>query len=462
MKHGLKERLFRGGIWAIGGKVASIFGAFVLNIVLARALTPTEYGAYFVAFNTVIILATVATIGADQVVIRYIAMHIVAHDSLGVKRVILNSLSIVLVGAVCVCAAFYFWGVWFFTDIVKAPAMVAFSGVILVWIFFATFQRHIAETFRGLKDIRYATLFGGIRNNGVIISLLSSFTAFFVYSIGLLNLELAYLIMGFSSFSVVALSISTLWRRINAMSSEIGESVENIENRRDIQALLCESWPLWLAAMLSALRLQGDGWLVAAYDSPENVALYGAAQRFVALVIAPLGIVNAILPPFIAELYARNEFTRLEKVVRGVATLAGVPACILILVLMALGPDLLGMIFGEYYKNGYMLLVILGIGQLINVLTGSCFIVLTMTGYKQSVMYITMLSALMLLVGGSVGGYLWGVHGVAIGSTVSTAIYNLIGMWAARRNVGIGTCVSLSTKPFAEVQAMLRKRLSAQ
>lgn len=318
MSQGLKDKLFRGGVWALGGKLVSIICAFALNVVLTRALTPAEYGSYFVAFNTVIILATVATLGVDQVAVRFTAIRAAAGDIEGVRAVIARSLGIVSFGTLVVCLAFYFLAPWFFTHVVKAPAVAALGGLMIIWIAVASFQRQLAEIFRGLKDIRGATLFGGIRNNGVIISVMSSLAAATAYGFGVLSLEVAYLIMSSSALFVVVMSARTLWRRTHLVSGRHTEPVSGAVDGGpyNLSAILIEGWPLWLAAILGALRMQGDGWLAAAWDSPENVALYGAAQRFVALVMAPLGIVNALLPPFVAELHAKGDVNRLERVVR--------------------------------------------------------------------------------------------------------------------------------------------------
>jgi O-antigen/teichoic acid export membrane protein len=44
MSHGLKQKMVDGGLWAAGGRLVAIAGAFVLNLVLARSLTPEDYG----------------------------------------------------------------------------------------------------------------------------------------------------------------------------------------------------------------------------------------------------------------------------------------------------------------------------------------------------------------------------------------------------------------------------------
>lgn len=462
MSQGLKEKLFHGGLWALGGKIMSILCAFILNVVLTRALTPAEYGAYFVAFNTVIILATVGTFGVDQVAVRFTAICVAASDFDGVRIVIARCLGVVFTGALLVCTGFYLIAPWFFTEVVKVPVVAAFAGFMVLWIFLATFQRQLAETFRGLKDIRRATLFGGIRNNGVIVSMISSLIVAIAYGFGVLNLLTTYLIMSFSSLVVVAISIRSLWNQTRTSNNASDNNIKPIQSYYGLNTILREGWPLWFAAVLGVLNLQGDGWLAASFDTPDNVALYGAAQRFVALIMAPLAIVNALLPPFVAEMHASNEINRLEKIVRAVAGLAGMPALIVLIVLILFGRSIMGVLFGEHYESAYLILVMLGVGQFVNVMTGSCFIVLAMTGHKQDVMKITFISALVLLIGGVLGGSVAGALGVAIASCISISLHNFLGMLSVKRKLNIWTFVALDPNLFIDLFCYAKQRISAR
>lgn len=455
MSQGLKEKLFRGGIWALGGKIVSVICAFALNIVLARSLMPAEYGAYFVAFNTVIILATVGTLGVDQVAVRFTAIRIASGDITDAQFVIKRCLSIALVGGAIVCVIYYIFSPWFFTEVVKAPAVAAFSSLMALWIFLATLQRQLAETFRGLKDIRSATLFGGIRNNGVVISVVSACIALVLYFFDVLTLGAAYFMMCCSSLIVVILSARALFYTLRS-NFEYKKTPSGVDNGITFNKIIQESWPLFFAATLGVLNMQGDGWLAAAFDTPENVALYGAAQRFVALVMAPLAIVNALLPPFAAELHSRGEFDRLERIARAVAGLAGLPAIIILIVFVLAGRQIMVRLFGEYYEASYPLLVLLGLGQLVNVLTGSCFIILAMTGHKRYVMLITTLSASILMIGGAVGGYYGGVLGVALISCLTTSLHNLLGMWCVYKELKMWTFISLQPSLFFELFKRIR------
>ena len=51
----LKRRLLTGGAWASGGKFVATLTAFATNALLARLLSPQDFGAYFLAFSVVLV-----------------------------------------------------------------------------------------------------------------------------------------------------------------------------------------------------------------------------------------------------------------------------------------------------------------------------------------------------------------------------------------------------------------------
>jgi O-antigen/teichoic acid export membrane protein len=261
-----------------------------------------------------------------------------------------------------------------------------------------------------------------------------------------------------ASLLVVVVSAWTLWRRLHAMDGPAPAAV--FAQDWSAAKLLYEGWPLWLASLLAVVRAQVNGWFAAGFDSAENVALFAIAERFVLLMTAPLTIVNMLLPPVVAELYARGENKRMERVVQAVGGLASLP-CIVVLVLIVLaGRPVLGLLFGDHYEAAYPILVILGVGQVANIVTGSWQVVLPMTGLRRQTLHVTMGAGAVQLLCCSIGGYTAGVVGVALGSCAGSLAGNVLGLMAARRHLGIWTFISVRRAVLADAVALLTKRIA--
>src|SRR5262245_1803642 len=59
----LSHRVLSGGAWSMAGRVGSMGSLFLLNVVLARALSKQEYSAFLTAASAVPFLSMLATLG---------------------------------------------------------------------------------------------------------------------------------------------------------------------------------------------------------------------------------------------------------------------------------------------------------------------------------------------------------------------------------------------------------------
>ena len=209
--------------------------------------------------------------------------------------------------------------------------------------------------------------------------------------------------------------------------------------------------PLLVSSLTAFVLVQSDLWIIAAFGSQSEVALYGAASRLMTLVTMPLMVVNAVLPPVIAELYARGEKERLERDGRPVTTLVSIPAVLTLALFTVAGGPILGLLYGNFYAAGGGLLALLSLGKLAAVVAGSCGLTLQMTGHQRPLMWISILCGLVF-----VGGAIWavqvfGVLGVAGMAAFSIALQNLIVVLVVRARLGIWTHAIPSVAPLRKL-----------
>jgi len=454
----LKRKLMSGGAWALGGKLVSAACAVLLNLVLTRNLSPADYGAYFVCFNTVVILMTVGVLGLDQTAIRLIAVTTAAGHQATARRIILTCLGLVGVAGVLTVLALALGARWLFATQLNMPQILPSLGIVLCWLFTATLQRQIAEMFRGLSDIRLATIFGGLRNNGFLVNAVTCAAAAAFAMAGALTLERVFAIMAVSGVAIALLSLAVLRGRVRGGDDTTREVTSDEHAFERPGYLLSEAWPLWLSMLVTVLNNQGVGWLAAKFDVPANVALYALAQQFAILLITPAVMGNSIVPPIIAELYSRGEMARLERVSQTVAGLVSIPCAAIFLVLLVGGHALLP-IFGAHYGAAYPLVLIMCAGQIVNVATGSWQVVLPMVGQKNQMLALSLFSVVLQAVTGIVGGHYWGVYGVASAFCLTMVLSNLAGMLVVRRKLGIWTFVWVDRKVFVDLVAMAKNKL---
>ena len=453
----LRQRLLSGSAWAFGGKVGATALGVVTNGLLARMLSKEEMGAYFLAFSIVSVGAVVGSLGLPKTMVQFVAENMALGQPGRARRAIYTSLGLGLLGTLGVGLAYLFVGGDLVGEYVfHSPLLVAVGGLIAGWMAISVMQEIMAETFRGLHDIRMATLLGGLatggKSGGLImrVMLLACLVVLWISTGGHTDLRTVMLASVGSGAASALLAALLLRRRVASLDRRGAEKpISATDTLRD-------AFPTLIISLTSLVLLtSSDLWILGAFRPQDEVADYGAAARLVALIGMPLLITNLVLPPIIAEMYARGDTTRLERTLRGYSTICGIPAVLLLAVFMLLGGPILGLVYGADYRSGtaVLVLMILSIGKLAAVWSGSCGAVLQFTGHQRSLLRVNLLISPLFVVGALLVVREYGPIGVASMSAAGLLMQNVVMVLVAKRRTGIWTHVSLSLAP-------LRKGLS--
>ena len=430
----IKNRILGGGVWAFSGKVATVFSGLVINAILARLLTPGELGAYFLTVSLVWTASIVAQLGLHTTVVSLVAESMATHRQARAKQSIKLSLLLTLVGGLIVGSILAFGGgKWIADGVFHSHFMSQAMGLVAVWVIIFTFQNLIAEIFRGFHDIRLATIYGGLSTS--FLSMLM-FGALWFYQGHSDFREIIILSVVAGLISIIFSSLIT-GRSLNQLPSN-GNSIQ-------VKDILRISWPIWITTLAFFVLSQVDLWILGLFGSHGEVAVYGAAMRLMVVVAMPLVIVNSVVPPIIAEMYAQNNIKILERILRTTATFAGLPAIIVFIVFIFWGDISMLLIFGDSYTVGSQVLVILSIGQVANVLAGSCGLTLMLTGHQTQVMIITIVSGIGTVVGALLLVRSFAGMGVASAAAVGMIVQNILLVLVTKRKVGVWTHFGLGT-----------------
>jgi O-antigen/teichoic acid export membrane protein len=188
---------------------------------------------------------------------------------------------------------------------------------------------------------------------------------------------------------------------------------------------------------------QADLWAVGLLGGAALAGAYGFATKFVALVALPLFVFNGVAANRIVQLEALGAKERLERMLRGGAALSVLAAAGTLLCVAIAFP-----MMAALYENkllleaGLPVLVILGVGQLVNAFTGSCGVVLLYVRGQAA-----MLKIIFLTVGSAVMAL--AILGEGLGTTSVASIFfcamlaqNVLMLIAVKRATGLRTQAS--------------------
>ena len=432
-----------------------MFGIFTTGL-LARMLSQQELGAYFLALTIVSLGAVVGSLGLPKTVVGLVAENMGVGRPERARRGIRTVLGLGLFGALGISLAYLWVGDLVSEHLFHSSLLVGVTGLLAGWIAIAVVQEITAETFRGFHDIRLATLLGGLatagKSGGLImrVLLLGVLVLLWVRSQHTSLTTVMLVCIGSGSMSVV-LSLWLLYDKVSSLGSSEGSADEELVSAKEI---LDDATPFLAIALTSFVLLSADVWILGALGSLKEVGIYGAASRLVAFVVMPLLIVNLVLPPIVAEMYAQGQTGRLERTLRTFSTLAGIPSLLVLLVFMLLGGPILGLVYGKpiYHSDtAVLVLLILSAAKLTAVWSGSCGLVLQFTGHQSSMLRVSLLTSPLFFVVAILATQRYGPVGVACAVAVTTALQNVIMVLLAKKKTGMWTQVMFSLTPFRKV-----------
>lgn len=419
--------LLAGSAWALFGQAAVVFFMIVIIGFLTRLLTPSEMGVYFLTLSFVSFAAIGAQLGLNDAVVRFVAETMVSSHPERTRAVIRNALLAATCGVGLVSGAtLIFFPTLVATSLFRSPLMAGVTGLAALWVVAMAFQALLAAIFRGFRAIKLATAF-----DRVVSTVLSAlFLTVLWMTTDTATLKDVLLVL------IIASAISSSWAAVL-----LTRRLRRLEKGGTfpVATILRVSLPLLVYALMIMLLTEGYIWILGIFQPQDQVALYGAASRLAQLVSLPLVILNAVIPPLIAEMYANKRRGELQRILQAAATLASIPAAGAFVLLAVGGREILEIVFGIFYSQGYWILIILSCGHIFNVLAGSCGQALMMTGHHNAIMAISLLVGLSGMVGALLVVRPFGATGVATVSALVFVIQNVTMLVVVRRRAGLST-----------------------
>ena len=414
------------------------------SALLGRLLSPQDLGVLFLAFS-VVRFSSVFALGLSSTALRFVAESLGLDQPARARNVLIRILVVGAISTLTIGAIYYLFGGSILADLSRTPSLSVVAGLTACWIFATSFQTLLGDIFRGFHDIRLFAIFGksdagfGSLMTGVLLTV---GLAVLWVSGGSSDLVTVTIFAVGSGLTSVLLAGWMLGTRLKSLPSE-----EERGSSIGYGQILGVAWPLAVSNFVSIALVQTSFWVVAAFRPEAEVAVYGAAWRLIALVVMPLLIVNTVVSPLVAETYAQGRTETLQKVLRSTATAAGVPALVVLLGFILFGGPILGIVFGDYYRQGALLLMALGFGQLVMVWMGSSGIVMAMTGHQTLQMVISTFAAAITIAAGFVSVSYFGTLGVAVCTAAGMALQSILEWLGTRYTTGMWTHMSPGSLP---------------
>ncbi|MEP4558922.1 flippase [Cobetia amphilecti] len=421
----VKKNIVAGGFLSLLVKTGSTLLGFISVVILARTLGAEDYGIYTFVISVVTLIALPTQLGLPQLIVRESAKYYDKKDYPSLKSLWKWSTKLIAVTSLLVFAiaiiSYSFFNDSFEDDFLE-PLLLA---TILIPIIALSNVRGAA--LRGLGH----TIMGQFPESIIRPSCLTLFAGLSFLITDQLTVYDAVKIHIFAA--IIGYFVGGWILYINKPSKLSVVKSSRSRNREWIMSAL----PLAIISGLQLINNQSDIIMLTLYRSPEEVGVYKVVSSICTLVIFGFMAVQIVLSPKIAILYSNGDVKALNDLIKvGTRTII-IIALPVFFVLVVFGEWILETTFGSEYVSGYLPLMILSVGRLINAAFGLTTVLLNMTSNEKINMRIVMLSAALNILLNFIFIPLMGMSGAAITTVVTLAIWNISSWFAVKKKLKI-------------------------
>ncbi|RLD45107.1 MAG: flippase [Bacteroidetes bacterium] len=404
-------------------KVAGMLIGLGVSIFLGRTISADGLGIINLANRIVQMLIVFGLLGMNQVIIKEVA---ISHNRKRLSHIgnvmytayLLNG-SITLV----ISVIFIFISPWLAINIFNEPRLTYPLIVALLVMTPQIFSRIFSSGLVGYRKIWQSNLVEQTLSIAVTGLILFVSVWFFHNDI---TIRLVALFYAFGRV-IVTVSVGFYWKTLyNYKDKRINLSKQ----------LLRTALPLLLVSAASIIMRNADVIVLGILADSKSIGLYTVAARLSLLIVFLLQIINSAVAPKIAILYKNGKITELEKMISQITKVISFIGLVPLIIFMIAGKFILG-IWGTEFTEAYWILVILSIGQFVNIATGTVGVILTMTGNEKIQSKISLVSLSLYLLLMPILIKLLGVNGAAIATAIVLIGENIAKVIYVKRKVGI-------------------------
>lgn len=394
----ITKKIYQGAAISFMTRVGGVGLMFIAQALMARSMSQAEYGYFIYGISIIPILAFFGKLGYEATPLRFLHEY---EDQPKLRNgFILSSFGIVAVLSSIVSILLFAISI-FFKDALADTVQHALQYGSWIILFFAL--TYVAQAIlKAVKLIFYSQFFAQLLLP-IILLVATLATGMHMSSIG-----------GFLAYGG-AFVISTFWAWLIIY--------KRVFKKRQAYELKNVFWlrismPLFVSLLVTALLPRLGNIVIGFLEGPEEVAAYSVVSRIAVLFTFITSSLTAIADPTISELYHKNDHARILRLTRKVylvSILIGLAG----LVFTAVAGQYLLLAFGHSYVPYKGILLILIIGQSLNIMNGPSISLFTVTGHQSTFMKIMLGSCISLCILLALGLRVSGLMGAAVATSLN-------------------------------------------
>lgn len=428
MNDNLWPRLVMSTTGSFGLKLINVILGFLSSIVFVRLLGVNEFGIYTYVLSWIWLISVFTKMGFPDLVVREVANYTNMKQWYLLRGFLNFSNWTVLSLSILIIFGYFFTTYYLFPESIDPSLHNAFSiGVFLLPFISLTGLRQC--TLRALQKIiqgQYPEYV--IKPAGLLLCILA---AHYLMEMKI-NAEIALILNLFVSVLVFSLGFYLLSRALTDVIRKTSADYKKMEWAQSAISFL-------LIGGMLMINKQTDKIMLGALSDISNVGIYSVMAQIAGFAGFTLIALNTAIAPTIVKLMNNGEKKRLQNIVTKSTRYALGGSFIITIILIVMSGFLLSLFGDEFVKAKPVLLVLL-IGQIINVAAGSAGTILNMMGNEVIVAYVVAVSAVINIFLNYILIPVYGMLGASIATTISIVIWNVALVFILHRKERIMSC----------------------
>jgi len=373
--------LFRKSVVVVNIKILSSIAAFLISVVLARALSVEEVGIYFLCISIITFVSNLCSLGFRNGVIRFNSIFKVNNDKNSASTYTITTLLLTI--SICALVSFVVFGT---SDILSVYVFknLEVSSTLKMMIFAAP----LLASYTLLSHVIQVS--GRLYWSMALASLIPNITLLLLFTV------LGYFKLSSLSFFSMVYFITALFVFLIALSFTYRDVLVKPYSVGSISEVIKGSWSYYSTLMVTQSLPLLMPTILTIFSTTTDVAFFALSMKLMSLLSFILIGVNRIVAPNFSELFEKGEISAARDLTRKIMVIVmgtSIPIFLLMLIFM----ENILLIYGTAYQEAYVVAILVLLGQLLNVLSGPVGNILQMSGeqsrYNKVVVYSTIFSA---------------------------------------------------------------------
>ena len=350
-----------------------IIGGYIFTYLIASRYGASMNGLVTLGFAIFMFASAVSTFGIDVNLVKYYSDPDLWKTDPGLfYKVVLKVflLSVVITGIL------YLFRDFISITLFKKPQFLPVYN----WAIFAIPGWTMIKAFAGVLRAKGLNNWYAFFNNAGKFSLAAMILITFdFFNLDPLNAIKAHF---YSTLFLFILAFIIAYRNFNVIT---------LKTQINSWRFLRESFPMFISTTITVFLGWIDSFVLGIYVSDQEIGVYNVAIKIALGASFAMDAINSGLAPKVVRLYFDKKALEFRKLVQFSTNLNFVVTVGIVLVLIIFNQWLLGL-FGEEFKSGFQVLLILSLVHLINSFMGSAAIIMQMIGYQKQYQNIAILA----------------------------------------------------------------------